>query len=235
MNYMINPVLMNKTLETIIQSQEANLSLEQILMNFAIALVLGLIIFVSYKFSHSSAVYSARFNVSLLMLTLITTLIMNVIGNNIALSLGMVGALSIIRFRTAVKDPRDTSYIFWCIAVGIACGVSYYTLALIGTAVIFVVMLLMGAVKSSNRYLLVLHADEEAAKEAERDLMVDTKGKALLRVKNLREGSAEMIFEVTSNMLSRLKKEGTNIEEKLAEIQGVHSVELICQNEEMSR
>lgn len=235
MNYMINPVLMNKTLETIIQSQEANLSPEQILMNFAIALVLGLIIFVSYKFSHSSAVYSARFNVSLLMLTLITTLIMNVIGNNIALSLGMVGALSIIRFRTAVKDPRDTSYIFWCIAVGIACGVSYYTLALIGTAVIFVVMLLMGAVKSSNRYLLVLHADEEAAKEAERDLMVDTKGKALLRVKNLREGSAEMIFEVTSNMLSRLKKEGTNIEEKLAEIQGVHSVELICQNEEMSR
>ena len=85
----------------------------------------------AYRFSHSGAVYSARFNVSLLMMTLITTMIMNVIGNNISLSLGMVGALSIVRFRTAIKDTRDTAYIFWCIAVGICCGVSYYALAAI--------------------------------------------------------------------------------------------------------
>ena len=100
------------------------LSVQQIILNMAVALAVGLVIYLSYRFSHSGAIYSARFNVSLLMMTLITTMIMNVIGNNIALSLGMVGALSIVRFRTAIKDSRDTAYIFWCIAVGICCGVS---------------------------------------------------------------------------------------------------------------
>ena len=85
------------------QTMGSDLTIEQICLNFAVALLLGAVIYISYRFSHSGAVYSARFNVSLLMLTLITTLIMNVIGNNIALSLGMVGALSIVRFRTAIK------------------------------------------------------------------------------------------------------------------------------------
>ena len=142
-------------------SQEVvqELSVQQIVLNMVIALALGLVIYLSYRFSHSGAVYSARFNVSLLMMTLITTMIMNVIGNNIALSLGMVGALSIVRFRTAIKDARDTAYIFWCIAVGICCGVSYYALAAISTGMIFLVMLVMGSVKTNNRYLLIIHAD----------------------------------------------------------------------------
>ena len=90
-----------------------DLTVDRICLNFFVALVLGIVIFISYRFSHSGAVYSARFNVTLLLLTLITTLIMNVIGNNIALSLGMVGALSIVRFRTAIKDPRDAAYILY--------------------------------------------------------------------------------------------------------------------------
>lgn len=232
---LMNGVLMNKTLDAILKSQESNLSVEQILLNFAFAFVLGLIIYISYRFSHSSAVYSARFNVSLLMLTLITTLIMNVIGNNIALSLGMVGALSIIRFRTAVKDPRDTTYIFWCIAVGIACGVSYYTLALIGSAVIFVTMLVMGTIKTNNRYLLIIRGNEEAADEAETKVMVSSQGKAVLRVKNLKSGNCELIFEITSNLLNKMKKNDIRIENELAALKGVEAVDLVCQNEEMSR
>ena len=151
-------------------SQEViqELTVQQIVLNMVTALALGLVIYLSYRFSHSGAVYSARFNVSLLMMTLVTTMIMNVIGNNIALSLGMVGALSIVRFRTAIKDARDTAYIFWGIAVGICCGVSYYALAAIGTGMIFLVMLVMGSVKTNNRYLLIIHADcEEAAKRIE--------------------------------------------------------------------
>ena len=105
------------------------LTLQDVFINFAAAAVIACLIYISYKVSHSGAVYSERFNVSLVMLTLITTLVMNVIGNNIALSLGMVGALSIVRFRTAIKDPRDTAYIFWAIAVGICCGVSDYLIA----------------------------------------------------------------------------------------------------------
>ena len=156
-------------------SQEVvqELTVQQIVLNMSAALVLGLVIYLSYRFSHSGAVYSARFNVSLLMMTLVTTMIMNVIGNNIALSLGMVGALSIVRFRTAIKDARDTTYIFWGIAVGICCGVSYYALASIGTGFIFVVLLAMGSIRSNDRYLVVIHSDkEEADREIEETVLL---------------------------------------------------------------
>ena len=87
------------------------LTLTDVVINFLAACIISILIYTSYRISHSGAVYSQRFNVSLVMLVLVTTLVMNVIGNNIALSLGMVGALSIVRFRTAIKDPRDTAYI----------------------------------------------------------------------------------------------------------------------------
>lgn len=231
----ITNIMRNTALDAVLNSAEQNLTVEHILINFLVALILGAAIYVSYRFSHSSAVYSSRFNVSLLMLTLITTLIMNVIGNNIALSLGMVGALSIIRFRTAVKDPRDTAYIFWCISVGIACGVSYYTLALIGTAVIFVMMLVMGSVKSNERYLIIVHCTAVAADEAERKVMTDFKGKAMLRVKNMKADSVEMIYEVTSKMLAKLNNDGVRYGSQLLTLDGVKSVDLVCQNEEMAR
>ena len=115
------------------------LSMQGIIMNFVAATVIGVIIFFCYMITHSRAVYSAKFNVSLIMMTVITTLVMSVIGNNVALSLGMVGALSIVRFRTAIKDVRDTVYIFWSIAVGICCGVSEYLLVGIGSFVVFCV------------------------------------------------------------------------------------------------
>ena len=94
--------------ESLVNTTEG-LTLEEMILNFAAAAILACLIYISYRVSHSGAVYSERFNVSLIMLTLISTLVMNVIGNNIALSLGMVGALSIVRFRTAIKDPRDTA------------------------------------------------------------------------------------------------------------------------------
>lgn len=219
-------------------SQEVvqELSVEQITLNMAVALVLGLIIYLSYRFSHSGAVYSARFNVSLLMMTLVTTMIMNVIGNNIALSLGMVGALSIVRFRTAIKDSRDTAYIFWCIAVGICCGVSYYTLCAIGTGFIFAVMLLMGCVKANDRYLLIVHADEEqAGKEIEKLVLTQYQGKASLRVANHTKERLEYIYELSSRVIEAGKKNGINPVELLNHVDGVYQVNLVCQNEEMSR
>lgn len=151
------------------------LTLEDILLNFLIAGVISAVIYLSYLISHSGAAYSARFNVSLVMLTLVTTLVMNVIGNNIALSLGMVGALSIVRFRTAIKDPRDTAYIFWGIAVGICCGVSEYLIAGVGTAVIFGWMLIFGFVKSNERYLIILRGENAGSENVGR-LMDDKLG-----------------------------------------------------------
>ena len=204
-------------------SQEVvqELSVQQIVLNMVIALALGLVIYLSYRFSHSGAVYSARFNVSLLMMTLITTMIMNVIGNNIALSLGMVGALSIVRFRTAIKDARDTAYIFWCIAVGICCGVSYYALAAISTGMIFLVMLVMGSIKTNNRYLLIIHADkEECAREIEETVLLQYKGQATLRVANRTSQQLEYIYELTARMIEEKNKNDTNPIELLRNIDG---------------
>lgn len=212
------------------------LSVQQITLNMSIALGLGLVLYLSYRFSHSGAVYSARFNVSLLMMTLVTTMIMNVIGNNIALSLGMVGALSIVRFRTAIKDARDTTYIFWGIAIGICCGVSYYALASIGTGFIFLVLLVMGSVKSNDRYLLIIEADrEEAAKKLEETVLLEYKGAAVLRVANRAEGQLEYIYEMTKKTLEAGKSGETDPVDLIRGIEGVYRVNLVCQNEEMSR
>ena len=98
---------------------------QTILARLAVATVIAGFIFLSYRISHEGSIYSKKFNVSLVALTIITTSVMVVIGNNIALSLGMVGALSIVRFRTAIKDSRDTVYIFWTIVVGICCCLLY--------------------------------------------------------------------------------------------------------------
>ena len=97
----------------------SDMTWQQILMNISAAAVLGMFIFVSYLISHRGTIYSKKFNASLVILTVLTGTVMTVIGNNIALSLGMVGALSIVRFRTAIKDSRDTVYIFWAIIIGI--------------------------------------------------------------------------------------------------------------------
>ena len=129
---------MKEELYYLLQAQgEGSLTLPDIILNIVAAGILGLMIFIAYKATHSGTVYSARFNISLVMAALVTATVMCVIGNNISLSLGMVGALSIVRFRTAIKDPRDTIFIFWSVAVGICCGVSDYLIALVGTVIIF--------------------------------------------------------------------------------------------------
>ena len=113
---------MREYLHQLLETTGGDLSAAVIAARLGVSVVIAAFLFLSYRLSHSGSVYSAKFNVSLAALTVITTTVMIVIGNNIALSLGMVGALSIVRFRTAIKDSRDTIYIFWAIVVGICCG-----------------------------------------------------------------------------------------------------------------
>ena len=115
--------------------QNGTLTIEEVIWHILASAVLGGCIYLSYYVTHAGTVYSRKFNTSLLTLTVLTATVMTVIGNNIALSLGMVGALSIVRFRTAVKDSRDATYIFWTIVVGICCGVGDYTVAIAGSSV----------------------------------------------------------------------------------------------------
>ena len=136
----------------------SDLAPRDIVLHLVVAAIIGMFIFLSYRLSHNGSLYSKKFNVSLIMLTVLTATVMTVIGNNIALSLGMVGALSIVRFRTAIKDSRDTVYIFWTIIVGICCGVGDYLVASLGSAIVFVLLLLLGRIKNDNRMLLIIRS-----------------------------------------------------------------------------
>lgn len=211
------------------------LTLEGVIFNFLMAVVLGIVIYTSYRFSQTGAVYSARFNISLVMLTLITAMVMNVIGNNIALSLGMVGALSIVRFRTAIKDPRDTAYIFWAIGVGICCGVSEFMIAGVGTAVIFLFLLIFGMVKNNDRYLLVIRGQRKCAEYIERIIGDQYKGKARLRVKNTSSETVEYIFELSQIMINAANKNQESISDMLYKNEGISNVNMVCQNDEINR
>ena len=127
-----------------------------ILMNNIIALIVSFFIMFIYKISYVGTAYSRKFNISIGTITIITAMIMSIISNNIALSLGMVGALSIIRFRTAVKDVRDATYIFWAIAAGIGCGVSQYALIVIGSAFLLLFLIVTRKGFTSCNKLMVV-------------------------------------------------------------------------------
>ena len=224
---------MNKELLYYLTNDAGSLTLQEILLSFACAVILGAVIFVSYRFCHTGAVYSGKFNVSLWMMTLVTTLIMCVIGNNIALSLGMVGALSIVRFRTAIKDPRDTTYIFWAIAVGVCCGICDYLIAGIGSAVIFCMMVLMGNARGNDRYLLIVRIDGSPDTRVEELMQCFYRNKARLRVKNTAQAQSEYIYELSASLLRKRGGIG-DISNELYALEGVQNVNLVCQNDEIT-
>lgn len=203
-------------------------------MQIVMSLVLGLAIFISYKLSHTGTIYSKKFNSSLVILSVLTGTVMTVIGNNLALSLGMVGALSIVRFRTAIKDSRDTVYIFWAIIVGICCGVGDYTVALIGSIVVFVITILLGRVKNDNRILLIIRADKSIDRKIESIVFSYFNRKAILKVKNTTENSTELIYELSSKVYNSVNKREKDITELLYELGAVEYVNIVTQSDEIS-
>ena len=210
------------------------LSFESIAANILMAAALGFLIYISYYISHRGTIYSKKFNASLVVLTILTGTVMTVIGNNIALSLGMVGALSIVRFRTAVKDSRDTVYIFWTVIVGICCGVGDYAVAAVGSAVAFVALLVLGLIKSDNRMLLIIRAARNRQSVIQAHVFKQFNRKAILRVRNTTDETVEFIYELTSKLLTKMESSGTNIVDSLYEIGGVEYVNLVMKNDEVS-
>lgn len=228
---------MRETLYQYLLTGTGALSLTDVCLNFLAACVISILLYLSYRISHSGPVYSRRFNVSLVMLVLITTLVMIVIGNNIALSLGMVGALSIVRFRTAIKDPRDTAYIFWAIAVGVCCGVSDYWVAGIGSMVIFLFLILFGIVKDNERIMIVVKLDAEAVESLENSMESLFKGKAVRRLSNasVEDGTAEEIYEVSDKQLQAAEKVNGSCVKVLSSLKGVASISLVRQDDEINQ
>ncbi len=193
-----------------------NLHIQDIIMRIAFSVIIGLVIYISYKYTHSGTVYSEKFNITLVTLTILTTTVMIVIGNNIALSLGMVGALSIIRFRTSIKDSRDTIYIFWTIVVGICAGVGDYFVAAVGSTAVFIMLLAFGKVKSEDRILVIIKASRLVEQDISRVIFEYFPTAPMLKVKNSTPEKTEMIYEVNRKILEKAEKIEINrsLEEK---------------------
>ncbi len=214
---------------------QTTLSWEQIAANILVSGILGFVIFISYVISHRGTIYSKKFNVSLVVLTVLTSMVMTVIGNNVALSLGMVGALSIVRFRTAIKDSRDTVYIFWTIIVGICCGVGDFVVAGIGSALVFVLLLLFGAIKNNNRILVIIRGARTKEAQVQAIMYKFFGAKAVLRVKNSTDTSIEFIYEITAKLLSQAeRKNNVGICDEIYKIGNIEYVNTVMQNDEIS-
>lgn len=222
--------------EYLLQTLESGgtLSVQAIFLRQAASAVIACFIFLSYRLSHDGSIYSKKFNVSLLALTLITTTVMIVIGNNIALSLGMVGALSIVRFRTAIKDSRDTVYIFWAVVVGICCGAGDFPVAGIGSAFAFAFMLVFGRVKNDGRVLIIIRSARVNEEKIESIIFKRYMRKAKLKVKNTTEESVELIYEINKKILNKADAHGSMISDDIYALGGVDYFNIVMQNDDIS-
>lgn len=199
-----------------------------IALGMTVTLILSLLIYVTYKYCYRGVSYSRNFNLSLIMMSLVTSVVMMVIGSNIALSLGMVGALSIVRFRTAVKDPRDTVYIFWSISVGLACGVEIYDIAVIGSLFIAAVVFIFSINNNSReKYLLVIRGKIGVEEKIYSVIFKQVKYYKV-RSRTINNENMEIVCEV------RLKKdEDIRLINRLNNIEGIKSMNLVSQSGEM--
>lgn len=211
-----------------------DLSVEVILARLSMATMVGIFIFLSYRLSHDGSIYSKKFNVSLVALTIITTTVMIVIGNNLAMSLGMVGALSIVRFRTAIKDSRDTIYIFWTIVAGICCGAGDYLVAAIGSGFIFAVLLLFGRIRNDSRILLIIRTARMNESQVEALIFQRFSRKATLRVKNTTETGIEFIYELSKKTFEKKRKTDKNITDEIYAIGNIEYFNIVTQNDDIS-
>ena len=208
------------------EGQFEKILLVDVLVALLAAFVVGSVIALVYKKTYRGVLYSPSFGLTLLMLTMITTPIVMGIRTSVTLSMGMVGALSIVRFRTAVKDPLDTAYMFWALTMGILLGANVYVVALVAMVVIGGAMLLISykRLQSPNGYLLVLHHDEFAQMDIENELRRSVRY-FRVRSKTVTRNGSETTVEV------RLDRR-VNIVSNMLEINGVHEATLVaCQME----
>lgn len=202
-----------------ISEQFANLSVTTIICTLLAATLCGVIIYLIYRFFYRGVVYSDNFNILLLLTTVVTSFIIMTISANVVLSLGMVGALSIVRFRAAVKDPLDIGFLFWGIAAGITAGAQLYMVAIIGTVIIGVIYILLTIFKKERKsYLLIVRYTAETEVNVNGIL-----GAIKYKLKNKTQtgSSIELTVEV------KIKKNDTSYISRFNAIEGVESVTLL--------
>jgi uncharacterized membrane protein YhiD involved in acid resistance len=201
------------------------LTIERVMLSLCVTFGVTLFIFYVYRKTFTGVMYTRNFNVGLVLTGLVVSLVTLPISSNIALSLGMVGALSIVRFRTAIKDPADIVFTFWAIAVGIISGAGLYMIAIIGSPIIgfFLWVMSRANLRTNDPFLLVLHYTEDAEDDVQAALP-----KNKLRSRTVTSAGVELMVEV------RMKaKEASNVDE-LLKIKGVKDAALVSYNADVA-
>lgn len=197
------------------------------LIGLAVALVIGLFIFIIYKKTLTGVLYSSGFALTLVGLSLVTTLVIMAVTSNVVLSLGMVGALSIVRFRTAIKEPVEIVFLFWSLAVGIVIGAGMIPLAVIGSAIIGVILLLFANRKIHNDpYILVTNCTDENAENAVMDILGKEAEHCVVKSKTVTASGIELTAEL------RTKTASTAFVNAIAQLPGVETATLVSYNGE---
>ena len=191
------------------------------------AFLVGLYVFFIYRVTFSGVIYSRTFNLSLVMLSMVSAMVIMFMSNNVKLSLGMVGALSIVRFRTAIKDPIDTVFMFWAIAEGIALGAGYFIEGVVGAIFVGLLMVILTMVKgrSSAPYLLILHYDESASRQIKQ--MVAQLPQGRIKSKTVQRDGIEMTVEL------RIRQSETGFVDKFLRVEGVYDATPIAHQGDM--
>jgi len=198
-------------------------------LDMVLALVLafgvGLFIFFVYKKTYAGVMYSSGFGVTLVALTMITTLVILAVTSNIVLSLGMVGALSIVRFRTAIKEPLDIAFLFWAIAAGIVLAAGLIPLAVFGSVFIGIILLIFANRKSMTQpFIVVIDCDGHDSETRALELLRSNTVKCAVKSKTARKGAVELNCEI------RLRGGNTDFVNELASLEGITSAVLVSYN-----
>ena len=203
----------------------SSISLLDMVLALVLAFAVGLFIFLIYKKCYAGVMYSASFGVTLIAMTMITALLILAVTSNVVLSLGMVGALSIVRFRTAIKEPSDIAFLFWSIAAGIILAAGFIPLAVFGSAFIGVILVIFSQNKSFDKpYILVIHCDSQDSERQAKTFVEQHVRRLALKSKSVAPGCIELNYEV------RLKDSDTDFINTLAEMAGVDHTVLVSYN-----
>lgn len=205
---------------------DLTISTTRILTVMLLSLALGLLIYFVYKKTFQGVVYNRSFNFTLIFISMVTAFIILPITSNLTLSLGMVGALSIVRFRTAVKEPIDIAYLFWAIAVGITTGAGFYSLSILGSLFISVVVVAFSFIRGSNAgfYLLVINYKSGSQNNVSK--VIEKIPQKKLKTKTITDGNVEATYEI------RIKNSDTSFISELSGIDGVTNAALVSYNGE---
>ena len=202
-------------------------SMLDVLLALGLSFVLGLFIFLIYKKTYQGVMYSDSFGVSLIAMSMITSLVIIAVTSNVVLSLGMVGALSIVRFRTAIKEPMDIAFLFWAIAVGIVLGAGLLPLAIIGSVIIGIIIVIFSTRKIGDTpYILVVNCENEETENTANTLIKEEAKKSVLKSKAVNKLGIELTYEI------RIKDDNTGFVNKVSACEGVTNAVLVSYNGE---